>query len=71
MPKGLTIFSRLNAAQFSSFFKGTSVARLAPATRGKVNKAMNAGSDMINGFFENEGVPFLIINQLGKEPTEN
>ena len=39
----------LNTAQFSSAFKGTFVARLAPATRGKVNRIYNFVKSQIHG----------------------
>ncbi|NQX85930.1 MAG: hypothetical protein HRT67_08495, partial [Flavobacteriaceae bacterium] len=46
-PKGLGYLEKLNAAQFSQTFKGN-LARLAPATRGKLNKALNMGVNYIN-----------------------
>lgn len=49
MPKGLTVASKLNAAQFSRAFKGTIISRAAPATRGFLNRNLNKGINYING----------------------
>ncbi|QBA20293.1 RHS repeat-associated core domain-containing protein [Chryseobacterium indologenes] len=42
-------FGKLNAAQFSSTFKGTIVSRAAPATRGLLNRYLNKGTGLLNG----------------------
>ncbi|MDD1524988.1 RHS repeat domain-containing protein [Riemerella anatipestifer] len=51
MPVGLT-FSKLNAAQFSSTFKGT-LSKAKPAIRGVLNRYLNKGINFINGQIEN------------------
>ncbi|ROH90618.1 RHS repeat-associated core domain-containing protein [Chryseobacterium cucumeris] len=40
----------LNAAKFSSTFKGTAIARAAPATRGAINRYLNKGINLVNNF---------------------
>ena len=49
MPKGLRVAKILNTAQFSSKFKGTTIARLRPKARGRVNRIYNFGAKWING----------------------
>ncbi|MEF9476880.1 RHS repeat-associated core domain-containing protein [Chryseobacterium sp. 1B4] len=40
----------LNATKFSSTFKGTAIARAAPATRGAINRYLNKGINLVNNF---------------------
>ena len=45
--KSITVIQKMNAAQFSEFFKG-SLSRLSPSQRGYVNRQMNKVIDYIN-----------------------
>jgi RHS repeat-associated protein len=51
-PTGMTIASRLNAAQFSKTFKGTVIARAHPKIRGYLNRAFNMGLDKANNHLQ-------------------
>ncbi|GJM33747.1 MAG: hypothetical protein DHS20C18_27480 [Saprospiraceae bacterium] len=65
-PQGLTIAQRLNAAQYSKFFKGTSLARMHPKTRGRLNRLMNTGIDNVNKNVETGNILFTPVKSAGK-----
>ncbi len=64
-PQGVTVASRLNAAQFSKFFKGTVVARMHPVTRGRINRLVNKGVDQVNKRVETGSVLFMGTKTAG------
>jgi len=66
MPMGLTPLSRLNAAEFSSLFKGTFITRLHPQIRGKLNRTLNTqGIDRVNTAVETGGILFSGTRMVG------
>jgi hypothetical protein len=67
VPKGISLFSKLNAAQFSSLAKGTIIAKLKPASRGQINKAMNAISTNINKRLDSGGALILANKSISKK----
>lgn len=48
--RGFEPFSKLNAAQFSKMFKGTTINSLKPATRGSINRNLNTGIEYVNKY---------------------
>jgi RHS repeat-associated protein len=66
MPQGLTIFNRLNSAQFSKVFKGAFITKLHPKIRGVLNKGMNRGVDQINNRVETG----MIVIPVAKESNK-
>ncbi len=65
-PQGLTILGKLNAAQFSKMFKGTTLSRANPRVRGKLNRLINSSVDISNGKVQTGNVIFNITKVSGK-----
>ena len=66
MPKGLTVLSRLSAAQYSKLFKGTVFTQMHPKTRGLMNRLMNKGIDQVNKRVETGNAVFFGTKMAGK-----
>ena len=52
--KDFKLLNKLNAAQFSKTFKGTSISRMKPSTRGTINRGINYGVDKVNSIWNNK-----------------
>jgi hypothetical protein len=70
LTKGLTIFKKINAAQFSKIFKGN-LSRLSPSTRGFINRTMNKFVNPINERISTGEVVTDGINLLPKPKKDN
>lgn len=57
----------LSASQFSKAFKGTSIARATPATRGFLNRTVNKGLNTVN----NVGMYRTVYTSLIKSQSPN
>ena len=62
--KGVTYLEKLNAAQFSKMFKGTVLARSAPALRGQVKTGLNYIFTKYNGFIPSGKFMFTLTKKL-------
>jgi len=65
--KGLTYLEKLNAAQFSKFFKGAAIARAAPVVRGQLNRGANWLSTKYNNFLPSGKAIFPLIKAFKPE----
>jgi RHS repeat-associated protein len=63
--EGLQVASKMNAAQFSSAFKGTAISRAAPATRGLLNRSLNRGIGYVNGQVESGMKAPTVVKSTG------
>lgn len=63
--KGLSIFKKLNAAEFSHMFKGT-LSRLKPANRGIINRGING---IIENTNNNIGSGKIIVDGISASQT--
>jgi hypothetical protein len=61
----LQVTSKMNAAQFSSTFKGTAISRAAPATRGIMNRYLNKGIGYVNGQVESGMKAPTVVKSVG------
>ena len=52
--KDFKLLNKLNAAQFSKTFKGTSIASMKSSTRGTINRGINYGIDKVNSIWNNK-----------------
>ena len=67
MPQGITVFDKLNAAQFSHLFKGTVISSASPMWRGFFNRSLNKGIQLINSKTGSGSFVFPAANTAGKE----
>ena len=59
---GFKPFNKLNAAQFSKMFKGTTINRMKPSTRGAINRQINSGIEQTNKYV-GEGKAVLPVSK--------
>lgn len=65
MPRGVSLLSKLNAAQFSTLFRGTYISSAPPAARGKMNRILNSWVDKVNNAIQTGNPIFSSANLLG------
>lgn len=59
---GFKPFNKLYAAQFSKMFKGTTINRMKPSTRGAINRQINSGIEQANKYV-GEGKAVLPVSK--------
>jgi RHS repeat-associated protein len=70
VPSGVNLIQKLNAAQFSKTFKGTTLARMQPSDRGTINRGLNNGIDYLNKRVETGGILFTTVKGVGNQIEE-
>jgi len=68
--EGLAYFKKLNAAEFSKFFKGTIVTKLEPGMRGLLNRGVNMGIKKWNATISSGAVVRKLSDKLSHKMAE-